>query len=180
MKYIALLRGINVGGNNLIRMSDLKACFEAMGFENVRTYIASGNVLFESAEKDLEKLSVKIEKALSKEFGYKACVVVVPYKEISDAVKKAPKGFGEKPERYRYDVIFLRAPMTAEAAFEHVELREGVDQAWCKNGVIYFSRLTARATQSKQTKIIGKPVYKSMTIRNWNTTTKLLALLESY
>ncbi|MBI5134224.1 MAG: DUF1697 domain-containing protein [Candidatus Taylorbacteria bacterium] len=177
MKCCALLRGINVGGNNLIKMADLKACFEAMGFGETRTYIASGNVIFESDEKDLETLSQTIERGLSKEFGYKACVVVVPYMILSKVVRKAPKGFGEEPERYRYDVIFLRAPMTAAEAIKSVEARDGVDEAWQGDDVLYFSRIIKKAAQSKLPKLASKPAYKSMTVRNWNTATKLFSLL---
>lgn len=179
MKYVALLRGINVGGNNLIRMADLKACCEEMGLLDVSTYIASGNVIFGSEGKNVEKLTTKIEKALSKEFGYKASVVVVPYVELKEAVKKAPKGFGNEPEKYRYDVIFMRAPMTAAEAMKSVEVREGVDRAWQGKSVLYFARVAAKATQSKLPKLASKPAYKSMTVRNWNTTTKLLALLRT-
>ena len=78
--YLALLRGINVGGSNIIKMAALKTCFEGMGFTNVATYIQSGNVLFASAEKNTGKLTRKIEKALSKQFSYKSLVVMVMYR----------------------------------------------------------------------------------------------------
>ena len=67
--YVALLRGINVGGKNLIRMEDLRTCFEEHGFAGARTYIASGNVLFETTATDPRRLTKRIEAALSKEMG---------------------------------------------------------------------------------------------------------------
>ena len=79
-RYVALLRGINVGGKNLIKMTDLKACFEALGFENVSTYIQSGNVLFSANKSNQAKLTSRIEEALSKTFNYKSRVVVRSYK----------------------------------------------------------------------------------------------------
>ena len=176
-RYVALLRGINVGGKNLIGMPALKACFEQHGFADVTTYIQSGNVLFSATEKDLVRLTTDIEKLLSKQFGYESRVVVVSHEELTDAVQRAPKGFGTKPDEYRYDVIFLKAPLTAEEAMKSITTREGVDEAFAGKGVIYFSRLIARATQSYLSRFAGLPIYKSVTVRNWNTTTKLLALM---
>ena len=114
-RYVALLRGINVGGKNQIRMADLKACFEKKGFENVATYIASGNVLFDSGERSSTKLTRNIEKALTKTFGYEATVVVRSKAQLRKVVEEAPKGFGSQPSRYRSDVLFLMPPLTSAA-----------------------------------------------------------------
>ena len=179
-QFVALLRGINVGGKNLIKMLDLKACFEALGFENVSTYIQSGNVLFSAAGSDQARLTNQIEEALSKTFNYKSRVVVRSHKQMKDIVAHAPKGFGGDPAKYRYDVIFLKEPLTATEAMKSVSTREDVDQAFAGKGVLYFSRLISRASQSHLTRIISMPVYQSMTIRNWNTTTKLLNLMEAF
>ena len=178
-QYAALLRGINVGGKNLIRMTELKACFEALGFKNVSTYIQSGNVLFSADKSARTRLTIQVEEALSKTFNYKSRVVVRSYKEMKNIVSDAPKGFGSDPATYRYDVIFLKEPLTAARAMKSVTTKEGVDQAFAGKGVLYFSRLISRAAQSHLTRIITMPVYQSMTIRNWNTTTKLLKLMEA-
>ena len=178
-KYVALLRGINVGGKNLIKMVELKACFEALGFENVRTYIQSGNVLFGAGESDQAMLAGVVEDALSRTFDYHLPVVVRSEKEMKNIVAHAPKGFGSNPAAYRYDVIFLKEPLTASEAMQSVTTKEGVDQAFAGDGVLYFSRLISRATQSRLSRIITMPVYQSMTIRNWNTTTKLLNMIET-
>ena len=98
---------------------------------------------------------------------------------MKEIVAKAPKGFGSDQDTYRYDVIFLKEPLTAVQAMKSVSTKEGVDQAYSGKGVLYFSRLISRATSSHLTRIIGLPVYQSMTIRNWNTTTKLLNLMEA-
>ncbi len=177
MKYVALLRGINVGGNNLIKMSDLKTCFEKQGFEAVSTYIQSGNVLFLSKKSGAVELCGRIEATLKKTFDYEASVVLVSEKQLTDVVRRAPKGFGSEPQKFRYDVLFLKAPLTAASAMKSVNTRAGVDQAFAGSGVLYFSRLIAKATQSQLNKIVGTPVYKNLTIRNWNTTTKLYRLL---
>ena len=177
-QYVALLRGINVGGKNIIKMTALKTCFEELGFKDVGTYIQSGNVLFSAAGSDQARLTKRIEEALSKTFNYQSRVVVRSHKQMREIVAKAPKGFGSDQATYRYDVIFLKDPLTAAKAMESVTIKEGVDQAFKGNGVLYFSRLISKVSQSHLTRIIAMPVYQSMTIRNWNTTTKLLNLMK--
>jgi uncharacterized protein (DUF1697 family) len=176
--YLALLRGINVGGKNIIKMADLKACLEGMNFSDVATYIQSGNVLFWSTEKDKLKLARQIEKKLSERFNYSSLVVVVPHQRLQKIVETAPKGFGSEPDKYRYDVVFLKKPLTPAEVMKQVSLKEGVDQAHAGKFAFYFSRLTSRAVQSRLNRIASLPIYQHMTIRNWNTTTKLLALMD--
>jgi uncharacterized protein (DUF1697 family) len=178
MKYVALLRGINVGGNNIIKMMELKACFEKLGFANVASFIQSGNIIFESPVKNSIILVNKIEKALSKSFKYKSTVVLVSDKQLKQVVNGAPKGFGQNPAKYRYDVLFLRPSLSTKDALKQLSLKEGVDEAFAGKGVLYFSRLDSRATQSKLNRVASLPMYQEMTIRNWNTTTKLYALTE--
>ncbi len=176
--YVALLRGINVGGKNIIKMTDLKACFEAIGLTSVITYIQSGNVVFKSTESNHELLTSKIEASLEKIFNNKIIVLVVTYNDLREILEHAPKDFGKDPDIYRYDVIFILEPFTPNQAIRDIETRDGVDRVYLGKKVLYFSRLIERATQSKLSKIVSLPIYKKMTIRNWNTTTKLLALME--
>src|SRR5919109_1571013 len=136
-QYVALLRGINVGGKNLIRMADLKACFEENGFENVMTYIQSGNVLFESGERSAAKLTQRIEEILSTTFNYQASVVLRSRSQLRSIVERAPDGFGTQPSRFLSDVIFLKPPLTAAAALKVVPTRDGVDRLWAGTGVLY-------------------------------------------
>jgi uncharacterized protein (DUF1697 family) len=93
-------------------------------------------------------------------------------------VASAPRGFGTDPDRLRYDVIFLKQPLTAAKALSQVPVREGVDTVWAGRGVLYFQRVVARASQSRLSQVVGMPVYQSMTIRNWRTTTALRDLLD--
>ena len=177
--YVALLRGINVGGKNLIKMPALKAAFEDAGFDDVSTYIQSGNVLFGSPEKGSKALTDRIEAMLSEAFEYVPTVVVRSRAQMRSVVEKAPKGFGSKPDTYRYDVLFLKEPLTAKSALKHVPTNPAVDKNDAGAGVIYHSRLTARATASRLSQIAGSPIYPKLTIRNWNTTTKLLSLMDA-
>ena len=177
-RYVALLRGINVGGKNIIKMPALKEAFEANGFENVSTYIQSGNVLFDAPDTPAPQLTKRIEKMLAKAFDYVPTVVVWSRKQMRAIVDRAPKGFGSQPTKYRYDVFLLKEPLTAKAAMKHVPTNPAVDTADAGPGVIYFSRLTAKRTASRVTKFMVSPIYQSVTNRNWNTTKKLLELMD--
>ena len=177
-RYVALLRGINVGGKNLIKMTALKACFETQGFGGVSTYIQSGNVLFTCGATRAADLVRSIESALAATFDYRASVVLRSHQQLRQVVERAPAGFGTEPTRYRYDVIFLKPPLTAREAMKSVPTKAGVDAAYAGSGVIYFSRLISKASQSRLSRVGSLPIYQSMTIRNWNTTTALLRLMD--
>jgi uncharacterized protein (DUF1697 family) len=178
MRYVALLRGINVGGRNKVAMSDLRAAFEGAGFQAVSTYIQSGNVLFESKQPHA-KLEQSIERMLERRLGIPLVVVLRSHQQLRAVVTKAPARFGKQPRKYHSDAVFLKAPMTARKAMQAVELRDGVDRAWSGAGVIYFERVSARRTQSRLSRIASTPEYQLMTIRSWSTTTKLLELLDA-
>lgn len=178
-QYVALLRGINVGGRNLIRMSALRDCFVEQGLHEVATYIQSGNVIFRSSETRSAALVRRIEQALSGAFGYRASVVLRNRRQLERTIAGAPPGFGSLPARFRYDVIFLKEPLRAAQAISGVPVMEGVDQATAGSGVLYFSRLIAKASQSKLARLVSLPIYQEMTIRNWNTTTTLLRLMKA-
>ncbi len=175
-RYVALLRGINVGGKNIIKMSALAACFEAHGFTAVTTYIQSGNVVFESSLTARAGLIGEIEVMLAQTFGYAASVAVRSRAEMTAIVERAPRGFGAEPATYRYDVLFLKPPLTAAAAIKLIPGAPGVDQAHAGTGVIYASRLVAKAAQSRLDKLAAMPIYQQLTVRNWNTTTALAGL----
>lgn len=110
--------------------------------------------------------------------NYQSRVVVRSYFQMKAIVARAPKGFGSDPAAYRCDVIFLKEPLTAGEAIKVVTTKAGIDEAFAGKGVLYFCRLISKASQSHLTRVIALPVYQSMTIRNWNTTTKLLELME--
>lgn len=175
-RYVALLRGINVGGNNIIPMADLRAAFEGLGLTDVVTYIQSGNVVFSSSQTSKASLTTKIEAGLSAAFGYDAKLVVLSADDMASVVEEAPRGFGTKPDRYRYDVLFVKPPLRPNAALADIPLAPGVDEAHAGAHAIYFRRAIADVTKSKLSRVTQRPVYASLTIRNWRTTTKLLAL----
>ena len=151
-QYVALLRGINVGGRNKVAMADLRQALEEAGFESVRTYIQSGNVLFRT-DASASSLESNLEQVLERRFNTPLVVVVRSRAQYRKLVSDAPKGFGAEPQTYHSDVVFLKQPLTSKQAMNVVSLREGVDQAWPGAGVVYFQRLTARRTQSRMSSI---------------------------
>jgi len=158
-------------------MADLRAAVEDAGPTDVATYIQSGNVVF-SSTKPRAEVEADLETVLERRFGFPLVVVVRSHAQLKAVVHQAPRGFGNQPDEYHSDVIFLRSPLTPARAMKVVKLRDEVDQAWTGRGVLYFARLSSRRTQSRMSSIVGTPEYALMTIRNWATTTKLLAMLD--
>jgi uncharacterized protein (DUF1697 family) len=178
--FLILLRGINVGGKNKIPMADLRKCLEALGFSRVITYIASGNVVLTSNKRP-DEIKAQIEEALPKSFELDSDlikVLVLTRHQLQAVIDNKPEGFGDQPEKYHSDAIFL-IDIDAAEAISVFDPREGVDRVWPGDGVIYSQRLSALRTKSRLNKAISTPAYKSMTIRNWNTTMKLLEMLNN-
>src|SRR5688500_17907761 len=103
--FVALLRGVNVGGNNMINMKSLKASFEKMGFNDVSTYINSGNIIFRAKQADARKLERKIEQMLVKEYQLESKVVLRSFPEITKLVRSLPKNW-DGDISWRFYVIF--------------------------------------------------------------------------
>jgi uncharacterized protein (DUF1697 family) len=177
VQYLALLRGINVGGKSIMRMADLRAAFEEMELAEVATYIASGNVLFRAPRQNREELATRIESKLTRGFGRELRVVLLTEAQLRDVVEGAPNGFGA--DSHLCDVLFLRKPLTVRRAIAVVELRDGVDSVWPGKGVLYFSRLASRASGSRLSRFVSQPEYQNVTVRSWSTAKKLLDLIES-
>jgi len=179
-RYVVLLRGINVGGKNPVPMARLRTVLEDLGFTGVATYIASGNAIVES-ERSATEVGARIEASLPREFSLHDEVVrvlVLSQAQLAAVVDNRPDGFGSQPDRYHSDAIFLLGVDAAEA-LAVFNPREGVDTVWAGDGVVYSQRLSAERTRSRLSKVMGSPLYKSMTIRNWNTTTTLLQMLQA-
>lgn len=176
--YVALLRGINVGGKRPVRMPDLVDCVAAVGHHDVRTYLQSGNVLFTARALRAASAEATLESALVERFGFEIPVVLRSLEQMAQTVAMAPAGHGG-PD-LRSDVIFVKRPLTAAEAFAQLPpLREGVDSVALGPDAIYFSRVAELASRTRMTKIISMPMYQSMTVRNWNTVTRVHAMLEA-
>ncbi len=179
-RYLILLRGINVGGRNKVPMAALRDLLESHGHKDVSTYIASGNVIL-SSERSPAAIKRELEEALPTPFKLDSeliAVLVLTRAQIRSVVHDRPKGFGDEPDTYNCDAIFLM-DIDPAMAMKVFDPRPGVDEIWPGKGVIYSQRLTALRTKSRLNRIMASPLYKSMTVRGWTTTLALLERMEA-
>ena len=179
MKYIALLRGINVGGRNNVPMADLRACLENLGLRHVHTYIQSGNVLFQSDEPDELKLTRDIEQTIEKTFGFPVVVALFSQPEFEHIAAHTPPDWLQNPER-KYNYLLLKKPWNeAEVVRAIGPLKPGLESVNPGKGVIYQSMSIKFFGRTTTGKLASNPIYQVMTIRSHNTITKLLELLRA-
>jgi uncharacterized protein (DUF1697 family) len=175
--YVVLLRGINVGGRNKVPMAALRERLDP-DFARVRSYIQTGNVVLDT---DLSAAEVQahIERGLPTWFDLDLDlirVLALDSRAYGSVLADAPAGFGAQPETYRYDVGFYMGVTAAEVE-QHIVTNPDVDAVHCGERAFYHRRVAALASRSRVSKIIGTPVYASLTIRNWRTTEALGRLL---
>lgn len=177
--YVALLRGINVGGKTIIKMADLQICLEKAGFKDVRTYIQSGNIVFCSDQNNTYDLAKIIENAVLKQFGLAVPTLVIKDKLFKEIIKSVPAGWGQNSE-WKYNLLFLLPPYHMEQVMQDIgQLKPDIETLTTGRGVLYQSlsiKLFGRTTTGK---LASKPVYKRITVRNHLTGNKLLEILEN-
>ncbi len=172
MKYIALLRGINVGGNHKVEMKKLKEIFESLGFENIITYINSGNVFFEGSGNQLE-ICKQLELSFSKTYGFDIPTLVKTEKELMEIVKAIPKTW-KNDATQRTDVAFLFPEFDSNKIINDLPIkREFVDIRYVQGALIWNVK-RENIYKSQLAKLISHKVYKAMTVRNVNTARHLL------
>jgi uncharacterized protein (DUF1697 family) len=176
VRYVALLRGINVGGRTLVKMADLKTCVEDLGFGAVSTYIASGNVLFDSDENDAAKLTTTIERAIEERFELPVKVVVLDREAYARIVKAIPSAWIGDGTR-RANVAFVRPGTDAKQVVRELDPDAAVEEVKAVDGAILWATRRDSLNRSVMRKVIGGAAYKELTVRNLNTTLKLRELL---
>ncbi|KQX08275.1 MULTISPECIES: DUF1697 domain-containing protein [unclassified Leifsonia] len=177
-RSVALLRGINVGGRNLVAMPALVDAFRTAGYADVQTLLQSGNVVFTAASPATgPALEDSLELMLRQAFGIPVLVVVRSAEEFAATIAAAPPDHGS--DALRSDVYFLKQPLTADEVWPQLpELREGVDAIAPGPGALYFSRVAAQATKTRIQRLMALPVFQRMTVRSWGTTTRLMGVLD--
>jgi uncharacterized protein (DUF1697 family) len=174
--YVALLRGINVGGNNIISMADLKACVEPLGHRRVRTYINSGNVIFQSDSTDARQLETALEAALVPHFKAPIAVVMRSHVEMQDTLAHLPPGWLTADDLRRY-VIFLRHTIDRPEVLERFIFKPEIEGLYYTPGVLFWStRLDSLTKSSLSRQLNGRAVFQHMTVRNLNTLRSLVDL----
>lgn len=177
MNYLALLRGVNVGGKGLIRMAELKECLEKAGFAEVRTYIQSGNVLFAAPKTEMGRMARKIEAAIEKKFAMQVGVVVFAERDWQAIVRRAPKSWGKNKD-WKHNLLALLPGTTTADVIEAIgALKPEIEAVMPGRGVIYQSLSIASFGRTTSGKLAAHPIYRRITVRNINTARKLAELL---
>lgn len=175
--YVALLRGINVGGNNKVSMSFLKKIFEGLAFSQVRTYINSGNVIFTTEKKNLEEIVRDIETTLHKKCKFPVRIVLREAKNIQKLCKEIPANWTNDKDQ-RTDILFLWDEFDKKATLDLIIKNPNVDTLLYSKGAVIWNMKRKDYKKSALRKFIGTPVYKNMTARNVNTVRKLAELMK--
>ncbi len=177
MVYVALLRGINVGGKNKIGMKYLKETFLRLGLESVVTYINSGNVVFvDHRTKDV--LEKKLRQEISVEYDLDIPVLIRSLNDFESLIETLPEDW-KNDDTMKCDVLFLESGLDEVAVMEKLTVKPGIDTALPATGAIIWSVERKNVTRSSLTKIVGTDLYKKMTVRNVNTTRKLYEIMKS-
>ena len=175
MIYVALLRGINVGGNAKVEMPRLKATFEGLGLKDVKTYINSGNVIF-SSEATREQLKARTEPAIIQEFGLRVPVVLRSRDEMTALVRAVPKHW-VTDATMKCDVMFLWPALDQPEIVQQIPHRPELEDLVYYPGAVVWRVDRANVTRGRVLRIIGTGTYKQMTVRNVNTVRKLTELM---
>ena len=171
MIYVALFRGINVGGKNKVDMKKLATTFEMLGFKNVVTYINSGNVVFEESSKEISIMEFELEKAIRQDFQLDIKVLIRDLENIDNLCRELPAGW-LKNDKMRTDVMFLWEEYDTPDVIKLLPINP-VDKVLYIPGAIVWNLEGENYNQSGIMKLIGTKLYKNMTIRNVNTVRKL-------
>ena len=176
MIYVALLRGINVGGKNKVDMKQLRTTFEDAGMSSVRTYINSGNVIFSSTIRSHSRLTEILEDAIARGFGFGVPVLVRDLKNIKTVVQALPKTW-VNDATMKCDVMFLWEDVARPSVVRELTLKPEIEDVKYVAGALLWRVDKKNVTRSGLMKLAGTPLYKRMTIRNCNTARKLLELM---
>jgi len=177
--YVAMLRGINVGSGKIVKMERLRASFEALGFGGVRTYVQSGNVIFESEQKSAAELSKKIEEKIQRDFGFTVPVLVKTAKEIEQIVSDNPLLKGKGIDHSKLHVTFLSdaPPKTAVNVLE--PLAASRERFRISNREVYLCCPDGYGRTKLSNNAIEKKLSVVATTRNWRTVNTLLEMCRS-
>lgn len=175
MKYVALLRGINVGGNRKVPMADLRTTFELMGFTEVSTYINSGNVIFAS---DCVPDPNEIERVLERNFGFAISTLVLPAAAVVSVAEAIPDEWLNDTEQ-KSDVLYLFPEVDSPDIVDNIGYRPEFETIHYIPGALISNVPRKSQPKSCLIKLVGTPQYRSMTIRNVTTARKLAQLVQA-
>jgi uncharacterized protein (DUF1697 family) len=175
---ISMLRGINVGGHNKVSMIALRALFESLKFEDPRTYVQSGNIIFRSKEKISTALAKKIQNAIEREFGCRPEVILRTTDELRKAIAATPFPSRRKLEPGKTLVTFLDGEPGAEADVAMLSLKSYPEELHLKGRELYIYFPNGAGRSKLPWSSVAKLLKTTGTARNWNSVTKMLAIAE--
>ena len=178
MKHLALLRGINVSGHNMIKMEALKTTLETIGFTNVVTYIQSGNVFVETEEESGFGVGFKIKQEIFKTFGHEVPVIVIGKNDLEFCLKNNPFLKQKEVDTKKLYVAFISKELSSSAINELKISQFKPDEAVIDGNRIFIKYDIGAGKTRLDQKYIEKKLNVTATIRNWNTVTKLLEMFE--
>ncbi|NGZ77056.1 DUF1697 domain-containing protein [Saccharibacillus alkalitolerans] len=177
MIYVALLRGVNVGGSNKIDMKTLKTAFESSGMKSVKTYINSGNIVFVNEERTRSELPAILEEAIETEFGLRIRVLVRGLEEM-EAIAAVLPDHWSNGEEMKSDVFFLWDEVDETSVPGLLPLTPGIGTLLTAPRAVLYAVSRADAGRSGMNKLVGSKLYAQMTVRNVNTTRKILHMMK--
>ncbi|MDU2461591.1 MAG: DUF1697 domain-containing protein [Clostridium sp.] len=177
MVYVALLRGINVGGKNKIDMKLLKETFVRTGMESVTTYINSGNVIFTDMKHTKTEITNLLEEAIFRYFQLNIKVLIRSLNDFEHMIKVLPESW-RNDKNMRSDVLFLWEEFDRKTVINELKIKPEVDTVMYVPGAILWTLDKVNITKSGLNKFIGTDVYKKMTARNFNTTSKIYEIMK--
>lgn len=178
MIYIALLRGINVGGNAKVEMKKLKVTFENLGFTKVKTYINSGNVIFEDLQQTQQNIVDSIEKEIFRDFGFGVKVLVRDLNSIQNVVEHIPEDW-QNNSQMKTDIMFLWSQIDSIDVLNQFKSKPGIDNFIYTAGAVVWNIDRSNYNQSLVPKMLGSKLYSQMTVRNVNTVRKVYDLMQA-
>jgi len=176
--HLALLRGINVSGHNMMKMDALKSMLEKVGFKNVETYIQSGNVFVDSDEENAASVGFKIKQEIFKEFGHDVPAVVINQEDLNACFKNNPFLKEKDMDTKKLYVAFLSNTLRSENINELKISQFKPDEAVIEGNKIFIKYAVGAGKTRLDQKYIEKKLNLTATIRNWNTVTQLLKMFE--
>lgn len=178
--YLALFRAVNVSGHNVIKMEHLRKLMEANGFNNVATYIQSGNVVFDIDETDKAKVGRAVEVLLYKEYGYDVFTFILNEADLKNAINNNPytKPEPEPSGIKKYFTTFLSGDATTQGIDQMKKYNRSDDEFKALGNVMYLKLSQSAADSKLSNSFIESKMGLKSTTRNWNTTLKLLEMLQ--
>jgi uncharacterized protein (DUF1697 family) len=172
--YIALFRGINVGGRNILPMKELTAVLEELGLVSIRTYIQSGNVVFQTAADRTRKLAGKISAAVGKSHGFIPQVLVLSIQELQNAIDSNPFPEGNSEPKTLH--LFFLETEPAKPDLARLTSRQASSERFKLVGTVFYLHAPEGIGRSKLAAIVEKALGVTVTARNWRSANAILSL----